>query len=186
MHHLKFVFYCGIRAERKILVVGGVAPDRKNSGENQEYDPATDRWKKLAPIPTPRDHLAAGVVNGKLYAVGGRVEGSYARNLAINEEYDSAANRWRERAPMPTARSGIGAAVLNGKIFVFGGESPSGTFNQTESYDPDKNNWETWAPMPTPRHGLGAAARGNQIYAISGGPKPGGSFSSANEVFALR
>jgi hypothetical protein len=37
--------------------------------------------------------------------------------------------------------------------------------------------------MPTARHGLGAAIVGNSIYVISGGPKPGATFSSVNEVF---
>jgi hypothetical protein len=37
--------------------------------------------------------------------------------------------------------------------------------------------------MPTARHGLGAAVFGRSIYVISGGPKPGASFSSVNEIF---
>ncbi len=130
-----------------------------------------------------RDHLAVGVVGGKLYAIGGRMDGNYGRNLALNEEYDPATDRWRSRAPMPTPRSGIAAAALGGKIFVFGDESTSGTFNQTESYDPAKDAWTTWTPMPTARHGLEAAVVGQSIYVISGGPTPGGSFSSANEAF---
>jgi N-acetylneuraminic acid mutarotase len=101
----------------------------------------------------------------------------------VNEEYDPQADRWRTRAPMPTPRSGIAAAALNGRIFVFGGESPSGTFGETESYEPVKNEWRSWTPMPTARHGLGAAVLGRQIYVPSGGPTPGGSYSSANEVF---
>jgi N-acetylneuraminic acid mutarotase len=80
-------------------------------------------------------------------------------------------------------RSGIAAAALGGKFFVFGGESNSGTHNQTESYDPANNSWKSWALMPTARHGLGAAIVGNSIYVISGGPKPGATFSSVNEVF---
>ena len=40
-----------------------------------------------------------------------------------------------------------------------------------------------YKPMPTARHGLGEAAVGQSIYVLSGGPKPGGTFSSANEVF---
>jgi N-acetylneuraminic acid mutarotase len=75
------------------------------------------------------------------------------------------------------------AASLNEKIFVFGGESKTGTHNQTESYDPASNSWQSWARMPTARHGLGAAIIGQSIYVISGGPRPGATFSSVNEVF---
>ena len=69
------------------------------------------------------------------------------------------------------------------EALLHGGESPSGTFGETESYEPLKNVWRSWARMPTARHGLGAAVLGKQIYVLSGGPTPGGSYSSANEVF---
>jgi N-acetylneuraminic acid mutarotase len=134
-------------------------------------------------MPTARDHHAIGVLKGKLYAIGGRINGRHDRSVTDNEEYDRAANRWRARAPLPTVRSGIAAASLNGKVFVFGGESKAGTHSQTESYDPVSNHWQTWTPMPTARHGMGAAVLGQSIYVISGGPKPGATFSSVNEVF---
>jgi N-acetylneuraminic acid mutarotase len=122
-------------------------------------------------------------MDGRLYAVGGRIDGNYSRNLTANEAYDPATDRWEQRAPMPTARSGIAAAVLEGRIFVFGGEAPSGTFNQAEAYDAKSNGWSRYARMPTARHGLGAAAVAGRIYVISGGPTPGDSVSATNEIF---
>jgi N-acetylneuraminic acid mutarotase len=119
----------------------------------------------------------------RLYAIGGRINGSYARNLATNEVYDPAGDRWQIRANMPTARSGIAAAVLDGRIFIFGGEAPAGTFGEVEAYDPKTNSWSAHARMPTPRHGLGAAIVGGRIYVISGGPRPGDTSSAANEIF---
>jgi N-acetylneuraminic acid mutarotase len=132
---------------------------------------------------TPRDHLAAGVVNGKLYAIGGRINGRHDRSITMNEEYDPVANRWTTRSPLPTVRSGIAAAVLDQKVFVFGGESPRGTHKEVESYDPSGNRWQRWAPMPTARHGLGVALLGRSVYVIAGGPQPGATYSSVNEVF---
>lgn len=170
----------------RIHAVGGVGPGpgRRNTAAHEAYDPATDRWTTtLAALPTPRDHLAAAVVDGRLYAIAGRIDGSYARNLAVNEEYDPRTDRWRTRASIPTARSGIAAAVLGSRIFVFGGESTGGTFPEVEAYDPAADRWSTWAPMPTARHGLGAAVVGSRIFVVSGGPRPGGSYSAANEVF---
>ena len=74
--------------------------------------------------------------------------------------------------------------LLNDRIVVVGGEAPSGTFNQVEIYDPAADRWSTAAPMPTARHGLGAAVVGNRMVVIAGGPTPGASASSANEIFA--
>jgi Kelch motif len=41
---------------------------------------------------------------GRLYAVGGRIDGNYSRKLASNEADDPPTNRWDQRAPLPTAR----------------------------------------------------------------------------------
>ena len=79
-------------------------------------------------------------------------------------------------------RSGIAGAVLDGEVFVFGGEYNRATRHDVESYDPATNQWQRWAAMPTARHGLGAVVVGRSIYVIAGGPKPGASFSSVNEV----
>jgi N-acetylneuraminic acid mutarotase len=122
-------------------------------------------------------------LDGKLYVVGGRLDGNYSRNLATHEVYDPSRNAWVARAPLPTARSGIAAVAVGGRILVFGGEGPGGTFGEVEAYEPDTDRWVTLRPMPTPRHGLAAAVHAGRVYVISGGPRPGGSFSSANEVF---
>jgi N-acetylneuraminic acid mutarotase len=144
-----------------------------------------DFWLTIESIPTPRDHLAAAVVDSKLYAVGGRLAFDYSRNLDVNEEYNlaGAPGSWTTRARMPTARSGIAAAAVGGRIYVFGGEAPEGTFDENEAYDPETDTWETMAPMPTARHGLGAAVVGDTIYVIGGGPEPGLSVTGANEAY---
>ena len=122
-------------------------------------------------------------MNGRLYAIGGRVNGNYASNLDVNEAYNPQSNRWERLSPIPTARSGIAAVVLAGRIFVVGGEATTGTFHQVESYDPGIDRWTSHARMPTPRHGLGAAIYAGRMYVISDGPTPGGSYSAANEIF---
>jgi N-acetylneuraminic acid mutarotase len=134
-------------------------------------------------MPTPRDHHAIGVINEKLHAIAGRINGDHDRSIGVHEEYDPATDRWSIRPAIPSIRSGIAAATLNGRIFIFGGEYGRKTRNRVESFDPIKNQWQSWAAMPTARHGLGAVALGGSIYVISGGPKPGTSFSSVNEVF---
>jgi N-acetylneuraminic acid mutarotase len=122
-------------------------------------------------------------VAGKIYAIGGRVDGDYHRNLSVTEVYDPATDSWARVADLPTARSGIAAAEVDGRIYVFGGEGGDGTFHENEAYDPAHDTWKAMAPMPTARHGLGSAVVDGRIYVLSGGPTPGGSFSNLNEVF---
>jgi len=174
--------------EGKLYAVGGLGATRPfdllgNTGATEVYDPATDQWEKKASLPTPRDHLAVAVVNGKIHAIGGRFNSDYSENLALHHVYDPASDRWSEASPLPKPRSGIAAAVLSGKIFVFGGEAPQGTFSDNDVYNPNDNKWQSAPPMPTPRHGLGAVTVGDRIFVIAGGPRPGGSVSNTNEVF---
>jgi hypothetical protein len=55
----------------KIHAVGGIGWRGRNTPAHEVYDPAANRWTALAYVPTARDHLAAAVIDGRLYAVGG-------------------------------------------------------------------------------------------------------------------
>ncbi|TDJ60599.1 MAG: galactose oxidase, partial [Nitrospina sp.] len=154
-----------------------------NTNAHEVYDPKTDTWKALAPIPTPRDHLTVSVANGLLYAIGGRVNVNYNNNLNAHEAYDPNTNQWQTLAPLPTARSGITSQYIKGRIFVFGGESGKGTFNENEAYDPNTNQWTAMPPMPKSCHGLGSAVVNGTIHLLNGGPRPGGGGSTYHQVF---
>ncbi|MFQ5671866.1 MAG: Kelch repeat-containing protein [Nitrospinales bacterium] len=172
----------------KIYLVGGA--HRKflrlvNTDANEVYDPATDQWRTLSPIPTARDHLTVSTFHGILYAIGGRINVDYNKNLSANEAYDPAIDRWTRRKPMPTARSGITSQVLRGKVFVLGGESSAGTFRENEAYDPVADAWTPMAPMKGGHHGLGSTVVMDQIHVLTGGPNPGGGGSAIHEVFSL-
>ena len=168
--------------EGKIYAIGGFDGDH-SLATVEVYDPDRDGWAAFPPLNVPRDHLAAAVVDSKIYAIGGRIDLNFHRNLGVNEVFDPSVGRWREAAPLPTPRSGIAAGVLQGMILVVGGEGSQGTFAENEAYWPKTDTWITLPPLPTPRHGLAAAVVGGRLYTLCGGPRPGGSYSQANEVF---
>ncbi len=149
------------------------------------YDPATDVWTELAPMPTARGAAAAAVVNGKIYVVGGAapLEGDSRpvhplrpnRSLGTVEEYDPATNTWRTRVSMPVARNHVAIGAVNGKVYVIGGRLgsafitavPSNT-DLVQEYDPATDVWALKAPMPTPRSGVAYAVIGDKIYVAGG------------------
>ncbi|OLE53306.1 MAG: hypothetical protein AUG51_13600 [Acidobacteria bacterium 13_1_20CM_3_53_8] len=143
---------------------GGVTPNPLNTLE--VYDPATNAWSTLAPMPTARFGLTAGVINGKLYAVGGFNSG-YLRTL---EAYDPATNTWSTLAPMPAARYEMAAEVIDGNLYVAGGYDPAGNSNTLQVYDPATNFWSTWSPMPLGRYRLAATVISGKLYAVAGSP----------------
>lgn len=168
-----------------LYAIGGSDVQGANVAEVEAYDDVTNSSSVAANLPTPRDHLAVhnSAAQGKIYAIGGRIQVDFGRNVDANEKYHPEADAWTARSPLPTARSGIAAASLGGRIFIFGGEGPEGTFDENEVYDPASDTWETLEPMPTARHGLGAAVVGDTIYVIAGGETPGLSVSGVNEAF---
>jgi N-acetylneuraminic acid mutarotase len=79
----------------RIYAAGGIA-QWGTTAAFEAYDPATDRWEELPPLPEAVHHLAAAATNerwprsrAKLYVVGGVGPGS--KDLWI---YDPATDRW--------------------------------------------------------------------------------------------
>lgn len=161
----------------------GAARSDGSVGTHEAYDPATDTWTRLAPMPTPRNHLGAAVIAGRIHALGGRIPGDM--ELTVHEVYDPVTDSWATAPPLPTGRSGIAVIAHQGLIYVFGGETVRTlrrkTFDEAERFDPASGRWQRLPPMPTARHGLGAASVGGGIYLLGGGPRPGMAFSGANE-----
>jgi hypothetical protein len=129
-------------------------------------------WMPKAPMPALRGEVAATVVGGKLYALGGTVN---RQAVARNEEYDPATDRWRERAPLPQPRDHLGVAVVNGKIYTFGGFTSSvhqGSGDVVFEYDPAADVWRTLAPMKAGRASVGVAVVGGKIHVVGGRTLP--------------
>jgi hypothetical protein len=79
---------------------------------------STGTWTQKAPMITPRGEVSLAEVGGKIYALGGSINGT---SVPHNEEYDIATDRWRSRYPMPRGLDHMGVAVVNGKIITVGG-----------------------------------------------------------------
>jgi N-acetylneuraminic acid mutarotase len=140
------------------------------------YDTVADRWSTLPGMKVARDHAYVGVINDRLYVVGGRDRPKY--DIATVEEFDPKTGAWTKRAPMPTGRSGGSATVTGGELYVFGGEgdntNPAGVFSQVEAFNPATNTWKQFEPMPLPRHSLVTATIGNRIILPGGATTRGG------------
>jgi len=183
-------------ANGKIYACGGfIAPEKsplpigaawQPIDDVWEYDPGTDAWKALAPLPGKRGSAVAVEVRGKIYVVGGvtTAVGSKApfftfmgscNVLASNDVYDPETNKWESRKPMAVPRNHAFGAAVNGKVYVIGGRTGHGFImvatntDVVEEYDPANDVWS--APkerMPTPRSGGGYGTDGRRIYVAGG------------------
>ena len=146
------------RGEGYTLVAGAA---RYGSDVSWSFNVWCGCWGRPAPMPTARWHLAVGVVNGVLYAVGG-TDGS--GSMATVEAYDPVTNRWTTKAPMPTPRTELGVGVVNGVLYAVGGDY----LGTVEAFDPVTNSWTTKAAMPTPRWGFSVGVVNGVLYTVGG------------------
>ncbi len=60
--------------QNRIQVFGGEGPSgtpESTFRQNEEYDPATDTWRSLAPMPTPRHGLYGATLDGRIFVPSG-------------------------------------------------------------------------------------------------------------------
>ena len=166
----------------KIYVVGGssfyphIVPTSSDMGTgtwgssvNYEYDPATDHWRELAPLPIGLSHVGVVGFNHKLYAFGGFTSNIHANSQNAAMAYDPAANTWQWLAPLSSRRGSVGVAEVDGKIHVFGGRPHDPTpLDIHEIYDPTTNQWTKSVPMPLARDHMGVAVIDGKIHIVGG------------------
>ncbi|MBN9101942.1 MAG: protein kinase [Pseudonocardia sp.] len=109
-----------------VYVVGGRAlSSDKNSAVLERFDPKTDTWTSLAPMPAPRGGLGATFTDGRIIAVGGE-EPTTVDNSVFS--YDVKSDSWSTLPPMPTPRHGLSVSVVGRTLFAFDGAAkPSHT-----------------------------------------------------------
>ncbi|WP_140984400.1 Kelch repeat-containing protein [Asticcacaulis tiandongensis] len=146
------------------------------------YDPATGQWTTLPDAPRPRDHVYAAVLDGKIYAAGGRLSAadtgdSLSLTIPEVDVYDIATQSWSTTtAPIPTPRAGASAITANNTIIILGGESAVQVpaHSEVEAFDPQTGTWQTLPPMPVGRHGFQALVIDGNIHVIAGSGDRGG------------
>ncbi len=119
-------------------------------------------WKEVAGLPAGRGCLAAGVLNGALYAVGGYDDSG---NVKTNV-YRFNGTNWTEVAGLPAPRQSPAAGTLNGSLYVIGGElSENG---QRSVYRYNGTSWSEVAGLSQGRSALGAGVLNGALYAVGG------------------
>jgi N-acetylneuraminic acid mutarotase len=169
-----------------VYVVGG-RREGVAVGDAWTYQPDGETWTRIADLPEARDHMVAGVIDGRLYVVGGRDGSNISAHTDRVDVYDPSTDAWSSAAPMPTSRGGMAAGVLGGLLFVAGGEgnasAPSGVFDVLEAYDPLADIWFSLPPMPVPRHGTGGAVLDGVFFVPGGADVEGGGAVDAHEAW---
>lgn len=142
---------------RGLLEVGGTA--RANGGGagsrgSAAYDPARNRWRRVANAPAGLQLAGAASVwtGSRLFVVGGPPPAGRSR-AAVAELYDPASDRWTATGPPPILPfNSTGTAVWNGRQVVVAGLVNGHPALQVAAFDPATGLWSKLEPPFPPRH----------------------------------
>jgi N-acetylneuraminic acid mutarotase len=145
---------------------GGEKWQLHSTSDLARFDPRTNTWHHLAPMPVGRSSHDAAMLGSKLYVVGGwRLAGegdgewhdtAYVCDLAAAEP------QWKEIAKPSFKRRALAVATYAGKVYVIGGMDDSNeTTTGSDVYDPATDSWSKGPALPGEKaEGFGAAAVG--------------------------
>src|SRR5205823_113637 len=118
------------------------------------YDPATNTYASIAPMPSTQDQIGAAALSSpigdRIYVVGGYQYVHYA--------YDPATDTWSTIAapPISAGFSNPGVFAFNGELWVEGGYDNASRRGyppnqQVQIYNPATNTWRFGPRFNTPR-----------------------------------
>jgi PKD repeat protein len=173
----RYSFGTATGTDGRIYVTGGRGCYSCGEGQSaiaasDVFDPATQQWSAIAPMPGPRmDHQAVAGRDGRIYVIGGRVPNAAGTGADFTSSviaYDPATNTWTSVASLPRAVVGNAAALgADGLIYVFIAQGIGQ--GETWVYDPALDTWFAGPAYPAVS-GYYAATTGldGTIY-LSGG-----------------
>src|SRR5438309_5058672 len=138
------------------------------------YDPGTNTWTALAPIPVPSSMASAVYYppTNKIYVFGGSDPDAQTVNN-LNQIYDIASNTWSTGTPLPDLRAFMasGYSPDNGKIYLVGGYNTafvdSGQPNTWE-YDPIADTYTNKTDFPELAGGYASGIINGHLYVAGG------------------
>ncbi len=144
------------------------------------YDTNNGVWSSGLHKPLPVADVNAGVIGGRIYVPGGRLE--TGRLTEVLEIYDPRQNTWSQGSPLPVALSAYALVTFEGKLYLFGGWDGAKVVATVYEYDPDRDVWTGKTSMKIPRRFAGAAVASGLVY-LMGGESSDGKAMENNDVY---
>ncbi|HEX3602360.1 MAG TPA: kelch repeat-containing protein [Lacipirellulaceae bacterium] len=162
----------------KIYRVGGLdirnpttkdTEDLHSSAEFAEYDPGTNKWTALTPLPAARSSHNAVVIGDKLYVAGGwRLEGKPPGAWepdALVYDFTKPENGWQKLPEPEFKRRALGMGVWKDQLFVLGGMDEKTKISMdVYSFNPATKKWTKGPSLP----GAGMAGFGVSAWNLDG------------------
>ncbi len=164
---------CGMAAVNgKLYLFGG---DNEVAKPVLCFDPATNRWTKLAAAPVPMHHFEAVALQKEVFVLEAFSGGDFPNqdNMPNVYSYDTEKDTWEKGGEVPPERrrAGAGAVAYQGKLYLVAGirhGHASGTTDMFDCYDPQTKAWTILPNAPHIRDHCSATVIGDKLYLVGG------------------
>jgi Kelch motif len=164
----------------KLYLAGG------DSTVQEAYDPTTNSWSTVAPLPAALDHIQAVELNGLIYYIGGLAQwpGPAVGSVYV---FDPVADSVTTETPMPAGRErgAGGVAVFGDKIYYAGGLHDGVAVPWVDVYDTVTKTWAALPDMPEARDHFHAAVVDGRFYAIGRRHSAINATTTVNQAFDI-
>jgi hypothetical protein len=152
-----------------IYAIGGLSSSNQIVASAQAYNPTTNTWSAIAPLPTAlMGASAASDGAGHIFVFGGQT--SAGAKVSTVYRYTIASNSWDQRTSMPVAVSDATAVyAFYGSIYVAGGKTAGGASNEFELYNPVLDSWTNEGTLPSAVYGAAGVVDYNSNLDLIGG-----------------
>jgi Kelch motif/Secretion system C-terminal sorting domain len=115
----------------KIYIFGGDTQSGSDvwspSASVEVYDPATDVWETISPMPVLRFNAGISVIENKILLMGGFEDGQILNRVDV---FDPVENSWSIGSTLPLENAAMGSTVFNNKVYIVGGsKGPAANWN---------------------------------------------------------
>ncbi|HMO25791.1 MAG TPA: kelch repeat-containing protein, partial [Tepidisphaeraceae bacterium] len=140
------------------------------------YNPATNKWQRLADLPQRLTHAGTAHDDRYIYLAGGYTVDATGRKQVIgivnSWRYDTVTSQWNAMPALPQ-RMGAGSMVLVGRtLYHMGGFEGNITRDSSKIFTLNLDNlsagWKFHGNMPETNNHFGAAVLNGSVYVMAG------------------
>jgi N-acetylneuraminic acid mutarotase len=138
------------------------------SDEVTRFDPKTETFTALAPLPQKLNHIGVVAYKHDLYVLGGYGHTLDTGTRASFYRYDPDTDRWSRMPEMPEPRAAMAVGVVGDRLIVAGGARDNVPRSQAFAFDFGTGRWERLPDMLSRREHVGATTVGDRLYVLGG------------------
>lgn len=168
----------GMVVKDRLYVFGGYKNQQiQATARSDVYDPATDKWSRIADMPEALTHAGQALYGNTIWLVGGFVGNNPGPGTVHVWRYYPLTNTWKRGPNLPAPRGAGAAAIVGHQLHFFGGLDHANSSKNPVKVDyadhwvldlEKGGGWKRADPLPNPRNHLSGVSLGGFIYAIGG------------------